>query len=108
VTQQPIQRGHIYRVVIDPETTMLGMIISANSHNRREEQFTMALVSTDRKVPPGMPAWVRLTAGDPSFGHVVCSHIGPVYLSNIKEDLGTASQETIVNVGLALKRCLGL
>lgn len=103
-----ILRGHVYRVVINPETSMLCLVVSVNTHNARENVCTAVLVTADRNVPTGMPSWVRLNSGDPAFGHAVCSHIAPVHRSTVKEDLGAASMETMLAVGNALKRQLGL
>lgn len=101
------QRGHVYRAVIQPEATMLCLVVTNNAHNMRDEFATSALITADRDVPD-LPDWVRLNAGDPAFGHIVCSHIGPMHRSELVEDLGEVSMETMLAVNSALKRLLGL
>ena len=103
-----VQRGHLYRVMTGQDSAVLCLVISNNAHNAREDICTAVLVSADRDVPAGLPSWVRLHAGDPGFGHVVCSHLGPFSREELKEDLGEMSQETMMNVGRALKNMLGL
>lgn len=103
-----VLRGHIYRIITSPETPMLCLVVSVNTHNARENVHTAVLVTADRNVPAGMPSWIRMNSGDPAFGHAVCSHIAPVHRSTVKEDLGEVSMETMLAVGNALKRQLGL
>ncbi len=104
----PIKRGHIYRVVIGTGPAMLCLVISANPHNARQEDYIVAMVTADRNVPAGLPSWVPLRAGDPAFGHVVVSRVGMVLSSEPKEDLGALSQETMLRVDNAARLTLGL
>jgi mRNA-degrading endonuclease toxin of MazEF toxin-antitoxin module len=105
----PPRRGHIYRVILDPEATaMLCLIITDNIHNDRATEYSSLLVTADRSVPPGLPGWVRLSAGDPAFGHAVVEPPRTVFLHELKEDLGAISMETMHTINQALKRLMGL
>lgn len=99
-------RGHVYRIAIGTET-LVGLVVSADWLNAEQDTCITLLVVADRSAPP-LPHWVRLKSGDPAFGHVVCRDIGMVHKDELKEDLGPMSMETMVEVGQALRRVLGL
>lgn len=100
--------GHIYRIIAEPDISLLGLVISADSVNTVEDSCNIALVSRDRNVPSGLPRWVRLVSGDPTAGHVVCHDINTVAQAYLTEDLGPVTLETQLKVNQVLKRNLAL
>jgi mRNA-degrading endonuclease toxin of MazEF toxin-antitoxin module len=102
------QRGHIYRIVAEPDITLLGLVVSADFVHTGEDSCVIVLVSRDRDAPSGLPRWVRLTSGDPLSGHIVCHEINTVAQDDLQDDLGSISLETQLKVNQALKRMLGL
>lgn len=102
------RRGHIYRVARQNHTPILVLVTSINPANARRRRYITAAVSAERNAPDGMPDWVRLSSGDPVFGHVLCGELGMIRQDQIIEDLGEISLETTVKINQALKRTLGL
>lgn len=102
------QRGHIYRIVAEPDISLLGLVVSTDFVNTDEESCVVVLVSRDRGAPSGLPRWVRLGSGDPLSGHAVCHEISTVGQTYLKDDLGPIALETQVKVNQALTRTLGL
>lgn len=101
------QRGHIYRIDVGQEDTLLALVLSVRAVHEVQSDCITLLVVRDR-TPVRLPYWVRLGAGDPSFGYVVCRDIGMVGREDLKEDLGELSGETMREVERALKMVLGL
>lgn len=101
------RRGHIYRIGLNPDVTLLGLVVSASAVHGIQNDCITLLVVADR-TPVHFPYWVRLQSGDPAFGHVVCRDIGMVGREELKEDLGEVSAETMMNVSRALKRVFEL
>jgi mRNA-degrading endonuclease toxin of MazEF toxin-antitoxin module len=102
------RRGHIYRVAIEPEITVLVLLVSGDWLNRQSTEYAAVQVTSARVDQSGFPGSVRLTAGDPAFGWIVCRDIGMVAHEELKEDLGPVSAETLMRTGTALKQALGL
>lgn len=101
------QRGHIYRIAFTPDTVVLGLIISADRFNERSQEYAALQVSAN-PVHEYTAAAVRLSAGDPAFGHVICRDIGMIHHGELKEDLGALTMSTLLDVEHRLKRFLGL
>lgn len=101
------QRGHIYRIALQPDVAVLGLVISNNIHNRAYDDCVTTAV-TGKIREHGLPGSVRLGSGDPAFGFIVCRDIGMVAREEIKEDLGEVSVGTMDEVGRMLKMVLGL
>lgn len=99
-------RGHIYRMH-DPEYgTLFCLVVSAAREELEDTCIAVRVsVTSERRDFPG---WVRLSTGDPAFGYVVTQDLDRVDDDELKEDLGAVSVETMVEVGRALKRLLGL
>ncbi|SRR6266576_1420369 len=108
MSSHPVQRGHVYRILIDPETPALVLVISSNAHNTRTDEYITLPISARRSLPGPLPSWVPLRAGDPAFGYVVACCADMVAQDELKEDLGALSLETLSQVEQALRRVLGL
>lgn len=99
-------RGHIYRMN-DPEYGTLFCLVVSAVYARLEETCVAVRVSVTNETRD-FPGWVRLQSGDPAFGYVVTHDIDQVEHSELKEDLGALSMETMNAVEQALRRVLGL
>jgi mRNA-degrading endonuclease toxin of MazEF toxin-antitoxin module len=102
------QHGHIYRILLEPDISLLGLVISMDTANAVEDTCNVVLVSRDRNVPTGLPRWVRMVSGDPTAGHIVCHDINTVTQVYLKEDLGPITLETQLRVNQVIKRTLGV
>ena len=98
--------GHIYRIGLEPDISVLGMIVSNDRLNAKYVEFITAQVTTCKE-HEGTAGAVRLRSGDPAFGYVICRDIGMVLHSELKEDLGPVSMETRLEVERALRSVLG-
>ncbi len=103
-----VRRGHLYRILVEPEATALVLVISSNVHNSRHQEYIALPVSSRRSLGEPLPSWVPLRSGDPAYGHVICRYVDMVDRDELKEDLGELSQETMLRVGDVLKLTLGL
>lgn len=103
------QRGHIYRILRDPdsEIALLGLVVSTNAQNSQHDKCVVVQV-IGRKDVPSLPSFVPLRSGDPAFGHVVVRHVGRATRSELKEDLGALSLDTMLRVEQVLRLVLGL
>lgn len=98
--------GHIYRLCLDQDVTVLGIIVSNDRLNALYDEYITAQVATSKE-HDGTAGAVRLNPGDPAFGYIICRDIGMVLQEELKEDLGPVSLETRVEMEQALRRVLG-
>lgn len=98
--------AHIYRVCLDQDVTVLGIVVSNDRLNDTYDEFITAQVATSKE-HDGTAGSVRLKSGDPAFGYIICRDIGMVALDELKEDLGPVSLETQVEMERALRQVLG-
>jgi mRNA-degrading endonuclease toxin of MazEF toxin-antitoxin module len=101
------KRGHIYRVALEQDSTVLGLILSNDRLNGEYDEYVTAQVAAS-KDHEGTGGAVRLKSGDPVFGYVICRDIGMVHQEELKEDLGKLSMETMVEVERSLRTVVGL
>lgn len=99
--------GHIYRVRLEQDVTVLGIIVSNNRLNATYDEYITAQVAGSKE-HDGTAGSVRLKSGDPAFGYIICRDIGMVLHEELEEDLGAVSLETQVEVERALRQVLGL
>jgi mRNA-degrading endonuclease toxin of MazEF toxin-antitoxin module len=98
--------GHIYRVCLEPDVTVLGVIVSNDRLNSIYDEYITAQVATSKE-HDGTAGSVRLKSGDPVFGYVICRDVGMVLHEELVEDLGPVSLETRVEVERTLRQVLG-
>lgn len=101
------RHGNIYRIALEPDVVVLGLIISIDRLNDRHPDYTTVQV-TASKLHEGTFGAVRLNSGDPAFGYVICRDSGMVRQEELKEDLGRLSMESLDNVKKALRLVYGL
>lgn len=102
------RRGRIYRIALEPDAIVLGLVVSADWINRNSDEYAVVQVTSARADQSGLPGSVRLISGDPAFGWIVCRGVPTVYRDEFREDLGPVSAETLLRTGTALKQVLGL
>lgn len=101
------ERGHIYRMIDDEYGTLHCLVVSTIPAFEADSSCLAARVTVTRD-KHDFPGWVRLASGDPGFGYVVTHDLDRVDLSELKEDLGELSIDTMMEVGRALRKMLGV
>lgn len=98
--------AHVYRICLDGDVTVLGIIVSNDRLNSTYDEYITAQVTTS-KDHDGTAGSVRLKSGDPAFGYIICRDIGMVERDELREDLGPVSLETQLEMEKALRHVLG-
>lgn len=106
MTRPDARYGHVYRIRLDPETVVLGVIVSGNRLNAAFDTYITAQVATSKE-HDGTIGAVRLNSGDPVFGYIICRDIGMVHDEELVEDLGPVSLETQTEMERTLRSVLG-
>jgi mRNA interferase MazF len=97
-------RGVVYRADLGfgPKPWL---VVSNNARNTRlGDSIAVRIVTAQRD----LPAWVRLSAGDPLPGSVNCDDLTLIHHYEIDSAIGELSAETMMQVGRALKHALAL
>lgn len=97
-------RGRIYRADLGfgPKPWL---VVSNNARNTRmDDSIAVRIVVTHRD----LPAWVRLSAGDPMPGSVNCDDLTLIRHYEIDSEAGELSPETMMQVGKAIRHALAL
>lgn len=106
MTRSLVPYGHVYRIRLDPETRVIGVIVSSNRLNSQFDTYIAAQVAVSKE-HDGTLGSVRLNSGDPVFGYIICRDIGMIHDEEILEELGPLSLETRTEMERTLRSVLG-
>lgn len=106
MTRSGVRFGHIYRLRLDTDTRVMGVIVSNNRLNAQFDTYIAAQVAVSKE-HDGTIGSVRLNSGDPVFGYIICRDIGMIHDEEILEDLGPLSLETRTEMERTLRSVLG-
>ncbi|GAB2915583.1 MULTISPECIES: type II toxin-antitoxin system PemK/MazF family toxin [unclassified Streptomyces] len=82
------------------------LVVSNNARNRALQDCLAVRLTTSTK--PELPTIIELGSADPLVGRALCDDVALLYRTDLEEDRGALSPQTMMKVSAGLRAALAL